>query len=134
MRYAWRRTAPSLAVALPFGILPKVNDAGEPLEKISDIWRIYEEFGVDEAEFAPFCSEKDKGISASDDRVKVSAYKKENATLAVLSITDKSLSLEFDIKSSFKEIRNAFTDEVISSNGFASLKLSGFDYIILYMK
>ena len=61
-------------------------------------------------------------------------YKKENAVLAVLSITDKSLSLEFNIERCFKEIRNAFTDEVISKNGFASFILSGFDYLILKLK
>ena len=124
----------ALAVSLPFGILPKVNDAGEPLEKISEIWKIYESFGVDSAEFIPFYSQKEKGISVSDDRVKVSVYKKEHKILAIISITDKNLELEFALKSCHCVLENALTGDILSRNGDVTLKLSGFDYLILEMK
>ena len=124
----------ALAMTLPFGILPKVNDAGEPLEKISRIWDIYESFGVDTAEWIPFYSEKNRGILASDGRVKLSVYKKPDGLLAILATTDKELSTSFDIKCDGKVIRNALTDELISESGTASLSLSGFDYIILEIK
>ena len=124
----------ALAVALPFGILPKVNDTGLPLERISQIWKIYDEFGVDRAEFIPFYLEKERGIDVSDDRVKVSVYKKEDGILAILAITDKSLNLDFTVKSSHSVIRNALTDELLSDNGEASMHLSEFDFIMLEIK
>ena len=124
----------ALAVSLPFGILPKVNDAGAPLEKISRIWQIYDSFGIDGADFIPFYSNKEKGIELSDENIKLSLYKKEDGMLAILALTDKNCESEFEIKSDFKNITNALTGEVVSTNGGARLKLSGFDFYILELK
>ncbi len=121
----------ALAVALPYGILPKVNDVGEPLEKISQIWKTYGMFGVEDAEFIPFYSEKEKGITVSDGRVKVSVYKRENRVLAILAITDNSLELEFSVNTSQSLIKYALTGEILSDKGKVTLKLSGFDFTLL---
>ena len=121
----------ALALSLPYGIIPKVNDVGEPLERISEIWKLYELFGVESSEFIPFYSEKEKGITVSDDRVKVSVYKKKDKLLTILAITDNSLNTEFLVKSSRGVIKNALTGEVLSKSGEVSVKLTGFDFIIL---
>ena len=121
----------ALAVALPYGIIPKVNDVGEPLEKISKIWKLYDAYGVENAEFIPFYSDKEKGIAVSDDRVKVSVYKKEDKLLAILALTDTSLDLVFSVKASRDTIKSALSGEMLSDNGEVMLKLSRFEYIIL---
>ena len=121
----------ALAVALPYGIIPKVNDVGEPLEKISKIWKLYDAYGVENAEFIPFYSDREKGIAVSDDRVKVSVYKKEDKLLAILALTDTSLDLVFSVKASRDTIKSALSGEMLSDNGEVTLKLSGFEYIIL---
>ena len=121
----------ALALSLPYGLIPKVNDVGEPLERISEIWKLYELFGVESSEFIPFYSEKEKGITVSDDRVKVSVYKKKDKLLTILAITDNSLNTEFSVKSSRGVIKNALTGEVLSKSGEVSVKLTGFDFIIL---
>lgn len=121
----------ALALSLPYGIIPKVNDVGEPLERISEIWKLYELFGVESSEFIPFYSEKEKGITVSDDRVKVSVYKKKDKLLTILAITDNSLNTEFSVKSGRGVIKNALTGEVLSKSGEVSVKLTGFDFIIL---
>ena len=124
----------ALAVSLPFGILPKVNDVGEPLEKISKIWNIYDAFGVDDAEFIPFYSNKQNGIEISDKNIKMSVYKREDGALAILALTDKNYASDFEIKSDFKNIRNALTGEMISTNCSVKLKLSGFNFYVLEFK
>ena len=121
----------ALAASLPYGIIPKVNDVGEPLERISEIWTLYDSFGVENAEFIPFYCEKEKGITVSDDRIKVSVYKKQDRLLAILAVTDNSLDIEFSVKSSGAAIKCALTGEVISESGEVSIRLSGFDFVIL---
>lgn len=121
----------ALAVALPYGIIPKVNDVGEPLEKISEIWKVYDSFGIENAEFVPFYSGMDKGIKVSDDRVKVSVYKKDDKLLAILALTDNSLELEFSANASRELIKHALTGEVLSDKGEVTLRLSGFDFTVL---
>jgi len=124
----------ALAVSLPYGIIPKVNDVGEPLEKISEIWKLYESFGVETSEFIPFYCERETGITLSDDRVKVSVYKKKDRSLAILATTDNSFASELQLKSSHAVIKNALTGEVLSESGEASIKLSGFDFTILELE
>lgn len=124
----------ALAVSLPFGILPKVNDTGEPLEKISKIWEIYDNFGVDSACFIPFYSKEDKGIEVSDENIKVSVYKKEDSVLAIIALTDKNYESEIEVKSEYRTINCALTGKSLSTNGSAKLKLSGFDFYIIELK
>jgi len=124
----------AFAVSLPFGILPKVNDVGEPLEKISKIWEIYDNFGVDQAHFVPFYSKEEKGISVSDENIKLSVYKKEDSVLAILALTDKNYESEFEIKSKFRTVNCSLTGKTLSTNGNVKLNLSGFDLCIVEFK
>lgn len=124
----------ALAVSLPFGILPKVNDTGEPLEKIWEIWKIYDNFGINQARFIPFHSKEEKGIEVSDENIKVSVYKKEDSVLAIIALTDKNYESEFEIKSEYRTINCALTGKSLSTNGSAKLKLSGFDFYIIELK
>ena len=67
----------------------------------------------------------------SNDEIKASVYKKENELLAIIAITDKSFDAEFTVRSDYSVIKNALTNETLSENGEATLKLSQFDYLIL---
>ena len=124
----------AIAMSLPFGILPKVNDSGEPLEKISEIWKIYESFGVDDAEWIPYYKDAEREVSVTDSRVKLSLYKKADKLLAIVATTDKELSLSFDIISEKKTVINTKSGEALATDGKAHLSLSGFDYMILELK
>ena len=111
-----------------------VADEGSTLEKISEIWRIYEEFGVDGAEWIPYYKDAEREVSVTDSRVKLSLYKKADKLLAILATTDKNLSVSFDIISEKKTIINVQSKEILATDGKSHLTLSGFDYLILEIK
>jgi len=121
----------ALSVALPYGILPKVNDVGEPLEKISEIWRIFDEFGVNNSSFIPYYEECDKEVAVSDPRVKLSLYKNGEKLLAIAAVTDKNLDVTFNVECHGKTLRDARSGRILSENGTAELSLSGFDFRLI---
>ena len=121
----------ALSTALPFGVIPKVNDAGEPLEIISRIWRIYEEIDADHAEFIPYYSKKDSGMTASDPSVMVSTYRHNDCLLAIVATTRRDADTTFTITSEFSKLSDAISGEPLSENGTATLSLHGFDFKLI---
>ena len=122
----------ALATALPFGILPKVNDVGYPLEVISKIWSAYESFGTASAEFIPFYSEKEQSVTASDKKIKVSAYERDGKSLVILAVTDKAVCSDFTLSTGGRRVRDALSDTVISDGEL--LHLCGFDFKLLLVE
>ena len=121
----------ALATTLPFGIIPKVNDAGEPLEMISKIWGIYDRMDVENAEFVPYYAEGEHPAAASDAAIKVSAYRHKDSALLILSSTDRATDATFTLTSKYKKLYNAETGEPISEDGTATLALRGFDFLLI---
>lgn len=121
----------ALSITLPFGIIPKVNDAGKPLETISEIWKLYDSFGVREAEFIPYYKNCEKDVLCSDSDVKISLYKKDGRALAVIATTDKNYSSDVTVESKFGNAKNAITGELLSKNGNFTVHLEGFDFILV---
>ena len=117
----------ALSTALPFGILPKVNDAGEPLEIISGIWAALDRFGVEEAEFLPYYGGACP-IEASDAAVKASAWQREGRILAVLASTDRETDATFTATFPYPRVTDALTGEPLSENGSVTLSLHGFSF------
>lgn len=63
----------SLPIALTLGIIPRVNNTGRPLEYMSEIWKIFDSFPMEDSEFTGYwCNDE---ITFSDPSVKVSFYK-----------------------------------------------------------
>ena len=73
-----------LSLALIHGMLPKPNSIDEPLEIMEKIWKAYDAFPFNEAEFYPY--HKNSLVSSSNDNVKASTYlSKDGKTLTVVA-------------------------------------------------
>lgn len=120
----------ALSTALPFGILPKVNDAGEPLEEISAIWRVYDRFGVEEAEWLPYYGDEHPA-TVDDERVKLSAYRKDGRLLLILASTARENDITCTLKTPCRHLTDALTGAVISKDGTAEVRLEGFDFKLI---
>ncbi len=120
----------ALSTALPFGILPKVNDAGEPLEMISKIWEVFDRFGVEEAEWIPYYGEEHP-VTANAEEAKISVWRRGGKLLVVVASTDRDTDVNVSLSFPNKNLRNAITGEPISENGQATLFLNGFDFYLI---
>jgi len=121
----------ALSTSLPFGIIPKSNDAGEPLEKMSEIWKIYDAFDAENAEWVPYYSDVKPKIKCSDDRFVAGAYQYENKLLGIVASFSKEYEGEFEVECAFRNIKNARTGEILSTNGKATVTLNGISHLIL---
>jgi len=121
----------ALATCLPFGIIPKSNDAGEPLEIMSKIWKIYDRFDVEKAQFISYYSDIKPAIKCSNPNVKVSVFQFDDKLLAICASFEKAFDASFKLESEYKNVTNAMTDEKLSSDGTFEVSLKGFDYIII---
>ena len=121
----------ALSTTLPFGVIPKVNDAGEPLAIISRIWQVYEELDAEHAEFIPYYSDKESGITASDPSVMVSAYRHDGHLLAIVATACRDADTTFTLQSEFSRLSDAISGEPLSENGTATLSLHGFDFKLI---
>lgn len=124
----------ALSTALPFGIIPKVNDAGEPLEVISRIWQIYADMDADHAEFIPYYSGRDMGITCSDPDVMMSVYLHPDRALIILATTERSADKTFTVTSRLKNLSDAMSGNALSTDGTATLSLKGFDFKLIIAK
>ena len=80
-----------VSIALIHGMLPRPNDIGAPLERMSGIWKAIDEFGMEGAEWKPYW---ENGVFADDSQVKVSYYEKtengkKNYLVFVANPTDR---------------------------------------------
>lgn len=130
----------AFAFSLIHGVLPRPNDAAQPLEQISQIWSIIDSFPISDSLWCPYF-EKDKIPFKSDNpQVKISGYKHTNG--------DKEEWLLFIANSKTKEIENcnisgfdgfalinAYSNEPIANNGGkVSLELNRFGHYILKLE
>ena len=65
----------AFAFTLIHGVLPRPNDIGEPLEKMSKLWEIVDSFPIADSVWCPYFDEGSHPFKASDNAVKISAYK-----------------------------------------------------------
>lgn len=59
----------------------------EDLDYISELWKIYDDFGVQDAEWMPYWEEQ--AVTAENESTYLSYYKKENALLLIMDSFDK---------------------------------------------
>ena len=112
------------AIALLYGAMPKPVDIGEPLELMSKIWKIVDDFPIGEAEWKPYYL--DSPVRSSEKHVKVSAYQTKDRVLAFCTSDRGDFEGESELISEYPLIRDAFTGEILSENGRYTLKIKGF--------
>ena len=76
----------AMSNALPYGIIPKPVDTGEPLEQMSKLWGILDSFDVEHSEWRPYF---DNGVRVSDDSVRASYYESTDELLLLIANTYK---------------------------------------------
>ena len=75
----------ALSMTLPLGILPKAVDSGEPLEIMSEIWKIIDKFNFKNAAWKPYFN--NDLYKSSNDNVKVSYYENDGKYLIFIANT-----------------------------------------------
>jgi hypothetical protein len=101
--------------ALPYGIIPKPVDTGEPLEDMSRLWKILDSFEVKGAEWKPYF---DNDLEVSTEDVRVSYYENEREMLVLAANMKRSLTPSVSIKlpRTVSEITDAESGETVARN------------------
>lgn len=124
----------ALATALLHGILPRPNDIGHPLDLMEKVWRIFDAYPIDKAEWMPYWKNR---TAVSHEKVKISYYRYktlggEDQLLAfAVNISAKpieSVTLKFEEKVS--EITDLEKKERIDF----TFALPSYGYKILFIK
>lgn len=120
----------ALALSLLIGVLPKPNDSGEPLEIMSQIWRLFDSFSFNGAAWHPYY--ENTAFTISEEAVKISYYE-NNGKYLILCVNTKSepcrAKVQFPEKLEIKEMCVSCHVEEIE-NGI-SFQAEGFDYAII---
>ena len=102
----------SMTVALVHGVLPRPNVIGEPLEKISPVWKIIDDYDVTGAKFVPYW---ENNIDCGAEKTKASYFEKDGKRLAIISNMSNIDNNDVNIKLSDNQIVfDAFSGEEIS--------------------
>ncbi|MBU5450999.1 hypothetical protein [Acetivibrio sp. MSJd-27] len=80
----------SLPFSLVNGILPRPNDVGKPLECMSEIWRILDDFPVEDAEWISYRNRANE-LGCSHPDVRISYYKTAQRRLVFIANVGKSI-------------------------------------------
>lgn len=124
----------ALVFSLLHGILPRPNDIGGPLEFMSGIWKIVDEFDMDNAEFIPYFN--NPYFVSDNENVKISGFKAGDEWLLFAANADGAQQGEVSI-SGFegKTIVNAETGKALSAeNGKLILPFARFAHYLIKVK
>lgn len=121
-----------IAVTLPFGLIPKSNDTGAPLEFVSGIWSVMDKFDFNGAKWYPYYGNEVK-FDASNDAFKVSCYENGNKLLMLCANSkDRKAEtvLEFK-KGNIKVLDVSARCDVKCENGKVVLSADKFNYAVI---
>ena len=119
-----------VAIALLYGSIPKPVDIAGPLEYTSKLWKIFDEFPLEKAQWLSYYGGNDIVLSDNDE-VKVSIYKAEGRILAICCSMNIEFAGEVTISSSYRHIKDALTGSMLSDGGKCSLSFKGIECKIL---
>lgn len=121
-----------MSVSLPFGIIPKSNDTGKPLEQVSDIWKVMDKFDFKGAKWCPYYDE-DKLLNISNSLFKVSCFENGDKLLMMCANSvDRRAETEVSLEDgNIKVIDVAASCNVETSNGRVMLFADKFDYAVI---
>jgi len=130
----------AFAFSLIHGVLPRPNDAAQPLEQISKIWNIIDSFPISESLWCPYFDVEKIPFKCENPQIKISGYKhmddcKEEWLLFIANSKTKTIeSCDIFGVDGF-DITNAYTGELLAQNGGKlSIGLKRFDHYILKVK
>lgn len=128
----------ALAFSLVNGVLPRPNDIEKPLEKMSEIWKIIDNFPISDSQWNPYYKPEKMPFKCDSGQVKISGYRysKDGKNKWLLFIANSKTS---DIKKceisgfdGFKTVSDAYTDErLLVNKGFITLNLKSFGHYII---
>lgn len=118
------------ANALPFGILPKPNDAGGFLDEMSGVWKALSLFDFNGSVWKPYY---DNDIRPKNPVVVVSYYETvKQALFFVCNMKNKPTGrVDVKLPQKYRSIVNAVSGERIDSEKI-TVEFKAFDYVILF--
>lgn len=121
-----------MSVSLPFGIIPKSNDTGEPLELVSNVWSIMDKFDFKDAKWCPYYGEENL-FDTSNDLFKVSCYANENQILMMCANSvDRKTETEVMLKNGGIRILDMTASCTVKAiDGKLNLTAEKFDYAVI---
>ena len=121
-----------MSASLPFGIIPKSNDTGKPLEQVSDIWKLMDKFNFKGAKWCPYYGE-DELFNTSNDLFKISCYENEDKLLLMCanSVDSESETLLSLKNGKLNVIDVAASCNVKIENENITLSAEKFDYAVI---
>lgn len=111
-------------LALLYGSIAKPVDIGAPLEYTSKLWKMFDEFPMEEAEFLPYYNGNNSVFSDNDD-VKVSIYEAKDKILAICTSVSTEFNGDVTISGKFDKITDALDKSLVSDNGKCKLHFDG---------
>ncbi len=120
----------AIGMMLLHNCMPKSNDIEEPLEIMSEIWDIYDEFNDGAVDWRPYYNASGRVTCETED-IRISCYERENKILAIVATTRADFEGEAEIKAELPKIYDAREKTMLSKSGEAKVKLHGFDFKLL---
>ncbi|MBE6593634.1 MAG: hypothetical protein E7642_06530 [Ruminococcaceae bacterium] len=121
----------AMSNALPYGIIPKPVDTGEPLEQMSKLWSILDSFDTENAEWKPYF---DNEVKVSNDDVRVSYYDSGSEMLLLIANMYKkdAEKVEIALPIDAEKVLDAESgDAVACTNGKMCIDVASFGHRIL---
>ncbi len=117
------------ANALPFGIIPKPNDAGKFLDEMSGVWKALDSFDFNGAEWKPYY---DNDVRTDNKNVAVSYYDNEKQALLFVSNMKNSPTgkVKITLPQKFRSVVNAVSGMKYDAEKII-VEFEKFDYVIL---
>ena len=121
-----------MSASLPFGIIPKSNDTGMPLEQMSDIWKIMDKFDFKGAKWCPYYNE-DKLLYTSNQLFKASCFKNGSKLLLMCANSvDSRAETQVSLKDgNIKVLDFTASCNVETDGGKIILSADNFDYAVI---
>ena len=117
------------ANALPFGIIPKPNDAGKFLDEMSGVWKALDSFDFNGAVWKPYY---DNDVRTDNKNVAVSYYDNEKQALLFVSNMKNSPTgkVRITLPQKFRSVVNAVSGMKYEADNI-TVEFEKFDYAIL---
>lgn len=123
----------ALSLALPFGTLPKPNGIGEPLELMSVVWNIFEEYINKKAVFHPYYEKQENApVSVSGaPHVKLSYYETADDILAIVCCLKKNIREQACITSIYSSATDLESGQPVNMDGSTRIEFFDFDFRLI---
>ena len=113
----------ALSCSILHGILPRPNDIEYPLDLMSRVWKVFDEFPIEKSDWLPYYK---NSVKVSHEKVKISYYK-----YTTISGDEQILAFAVNISSQdIKEVSLKFDENVSKSIDAETNEDVGFDFCL----